>query len=127
MNDSTVVGYIYKEQSEGDNTDSPQQPSTAILVGAQGQHSPSPSYSKTPLTLGEFKDMRLQQMIKNFNDEVFLGEMTQQQFDAISSQLKADFTNWNGLTNTISYVGIDGNTYFVPPFKQWNPGDPAEG
>jgi hypothetical protein len=121
INDSTVIGYIYKEQSQGDS--SPQHPSTPIPVGAQGQQ----SYTKTPLTLGEFKDMRLQQMFKDFNDEVFLGKMTQQQFDAISSHLKAEFTNWNGLTSTISYVGMDGKTYFVPPFKQWNPGDPAEG
>lgn len=100
--DSDVIGYIYKVENDG-------------------------TYKKTPLTLGEFKSTRLEQTLGIYSKSISLGQLSQGQYDEIATRLKAEFANWNGKTSTISYVGMDGKTYTVPPFKQWNPGDPGVG
>ncbi|MFC5449897.1 hypothetical protein [Paenibacillus aestuarii] len=102
FNDANIIGSIYNQDASG-------------------------LYTKTPLTLGEFKTTRFAQTLKAYSESVAFGNMTQQQFDEACARLKAEFANWNGLTSTISYVDMDGKTYKVPPFKQWNPGDPAVG
>lgn len=101
-NDSNVIGYVYEVENNG-------------------------TYRKTPLTLGEFKRIRLEQTLGIYSKSISLGQMSQGQYDEISARLKTEFANWNGKTSTISYVGMDGKTYTVPPFKQWHPGDPAVG
>ncbi|MDR6550919.1 hypothetical protein [Paenibacillus qinlingensis] len=101
-NDSNVIGYIYQVENDG-------------------------TYKKKPLTLGEFKSTRLEQTLGIYSKSIVLGQMSQQQYDEISARLKMEFANWDGKTSTISYVGMDGKTYTVPPFKQWNPGDPGVG
>jgi hypothetical protein len=101
-NDSNVIGYIYEVENDG-------------------------NYKKKPLTLGEFKSTRLEQTLGIYSKSISLGQVSQQQYDEISARLKTEFANWDGKTSTISYVGMDGKTYTVPPFKQWNPGDPGVG
>lgn len=100
--DSNAIGYIYKVENDG-------------------------TYKKTPLTLGEFKSTRLEQTLGIYSKSISLGQMSQGQYDEISARLKTDFANWDGKSSAISYVGMDGKTYTVPPFKQWNPGDPGVG